>query len=423
MVSLVLRRFPVRQDTIARHGRGIVQGVISGMAAWRALRRYREIVCIFDKFFSIQYNNLFKIDHCFINIQYFDHCCFTFLAYISSCRKREQNDLRNGRGVVMVQFSVMTGGSLPVLESAMAGAARFAEAVRSAPNARAVSAHAGSVSVANDRQHVAASGRLAAEANARSAGARNAAAAVSLLQTADDALAEIGGRLDRLEGLAESARSGERSDLERAQLDTEFQSIKAEIDTIVEQTTFNGAALLQGGDGPGGALEISFRVGSGGDAADTITVTIAPASVADLSGGLDGGDIQSRAGAEAAVDDVATAQEAVGAIRAGIAGDIQRFFSAARHNRAIEASLEEAQSALSSPTVSVDMAQLLATRIAEDGGIRFTDRAIERIQQLLIGLDLPATQAEEKDGGAAREGDTTAAPSVSAGYEEAFDNA
>jgi len=297
----------------------------------------------------------------------------------------------------MVQFSILTGGSLPVLESAVAGAARFAEAVRSVPNARAVSAHAGSVTVSVDRQHVAASGRISAEANARATGSRNATSAVSLLQAADDGLSEIAARLDTLATLADTASSDDLSDAERATLNVEFQSIKAEIDTIVEQTTFNGTALLQGGDGPGGALEISVKVGTGSDAADTITVTIAPASVADLSSDLDTGDITTEANAETAADSVEAAQDAVNAIRAGIAGDIQRFAAAARNNQEIEGGLGDAAAVLTSPAVAVDMAQLLATRIAEDSGFRLSDQTIDRIQKLLIGLEIPSARAEDPD--------------------------
>ena len=69
---------------------------------------------------------------------------------------------------------------------------------------------------------------------------------------------------------------------------------------------------------------------------------------------------------------------------------------------------------LASPTVAVDMAQLLATRIAEDGGIRLTDRAIEQIQQLLIGLEPQGTRVVAKEGSrAATDGNTRALASQS----------
>ena len=178
-----------------------------------------------------------------------------------------------------------------MLESAVAGAGRFAAAIRNSSSGRGGSAEAEGTIVSGDRQHVAASAAFAAEAKARSAAALNAAEGSSMLQIADEALASIGIKLDELASLAGESEVGEKSTFERTQLDARFLAVKGEIDTIAAATTFDGVQLLQGGAGPGGEFQVSFKVGTGSDANDDITILIASASVSDLSAGLDTGGI------------------------------------------------------------------------------------------------------------------------------------
>lgn len=297
----------------------------------------------------------------------------------------------------MVQFSVLSSTSLPVLESAVAGASRFVEAVRGASSGRAFSGSGGGATVFSDRQHVAASGRFAVETNAQSAAASNAVAAASLLQTADDALVEIGAKLDQLAALAATAISGDLSQLEREQLDAQFRTLRSDIDAIAATTAFNGVALLQGGPGPGGVLEISFKVGTGAAEHDEITISIAPASVADLSPALAGGSVATQAGAWMARTDITEAAAAVDAMRAGIAGDRQRFAAAYRNSQSMRQASGTVREALTSPSAAIDLSHVLATRIAEEGGIEITERALDRLRELLIGFDQRPSAASAQD--------------------------
>jgi flagellin len=288
----------------------------------------------------------------------------------------------------MVQISFPSGASLPVRESTAAGAARIVGAIQGSSSGRAFSGHGnGGATVHSDRQHVVAAGRFAAEAKARSVAASNAVEASSLLQSADDALARIRAKLDQLIALAQRAASAHLSDFERAQLDALFQALKSEIDAIAATTEFSGVPLLQGGEEAGEDLEVSFKVGTGAAEQDEITVSIAPASAADLSAGLADDSLRSEAGAAEAEMDAAEAVEAVDAIRAGIAGDQQRFAAAYRTSRTMEQANESVRQALTSPSVAIDLSRVLAERIAEEGGVALTGRAIDRFRQLLMTFD------------------------------------
>lgn len=287
----------------------------------------------------------------------------------------------------MVQISVAQSRSLQAVESAVAGAGRLSEVVQAVASGRGGSSDSGGTSVFGDRQHVAASSRFRAEVQARSAANLNASEASSLLQTADDALVSIRTKLDRLAVLAESAEASDRSVFERAQYEVEFQATKTDIDAVASLTLFDSTQLLKGGGGAGGEFEVSFKVGTGNQESDEILVSIAPAAVADLSAGLGTGSVATQADATTAKSDVEAAQDAVDTIRAGIAGNIERFSIASRNNASIGQGAEESRAALTNPSVAVDLSRLVATRVAEEGGLDLTEEVADRVRQLLIQLD------------------------------------
>ncbi|MDR0548300.1 MAG: flagellin, partial [Deltaproteobacteria bacterium] len=77
-------------------------------------------------------------------------------------------------------------------------------------------------------------------------GVRNAADALSLVQTADGALAVIDAKLIHMKELAEQATNAILSTLERELVNSEYQAMAAEIDRIANSTNFNGVKLLDG---------------------------------------------------------------------------------------------------------------------------------------------------------------------------------
>ncbi len=102
-------------------------------------------------------------------------------------------------------------------------------------------------------------------------GIRNANDAISMIQTADGALAVIDEKLIRMKELAEQAATGTYNSTQRLMIDSEFQAMGAEIDRIARATDFNGIHLLDGSlagdhDGSGlnavGAMKIHFGTGN-----------------------------------------------------------------------------------------------------------------------------------------------------------------
>jgi flagellin len=77
-------------------------------------------------------------------------------------------------------------------------------------------------------------------------GLRNTADGISLLQTAEGAMAVIDEKLLRMRELAEQAATGTYTTLQREIINSEYQAMAAEIDRIATATNFNGVKLLDG---------------------------------------------------------------------------------------------------------------------------------------------------------------------------------
>ena len=86
--------------------------------------------------------------------------------------------------------------------------------------------------------------------------------AVSLVETADSALNEIGNIATRMQELATQASSPSLSDKERKFIFVEYEALREEIDRIATETKYNGLSLLAPPMGDENRAEtLQFRVG------------------------------------------------------------------------------------------------------------------------------------------------------------------
>jgi flagellin len=76
--------------------------------------------------------------------------------------------------------------------------------------------------------------------------ARNANDGISLAQTAEGALGEIGTNLQRIRELAVQSANATNSDSDREALNAEVTQLIAEVDRVAKQAEFNGTKLLDG---------------------------------------------------------------------------------------------------------------------------------------------------------------------------------
>jgi flagellin len=120
-------------------------------------------------------------------------------------------------------------------------------------------------SAKDDAAGLAISERMTSQIRGLNQAARNANDGISLAQTAEGALAEIGNNLQRLRELSIQSTNATNSAADRAAMQKEVDQIKAEIDRVAQTTSFNGAKLLDGN-----FLVQDFQVGA--NAGETISI-------------------------------------------------------------------------------------------------------------------------------------------------------
>ena len=98
----------------------------------------------------------------------------------------------------------------------------------------------------DDAAGLAISERMTSQIRGFNQAIRNANDAISMSQTAEGALGEIGNNLQRIRELAVQSRNASNSASDRTALNNEVQQLKAEIDRVASTTTFNGIKLLDG---------------------------------------------------------------------------------------------------------------------------------------------------------------------------------
>jgi len=118
---------------------------------------------------------------------------------------------------------------------------------------------------ADDAAGYAISQTMTSQINGINQASRNANDGVSLAQTASGALQEVVNDLQTMRDLAVQSLNATNSATDRADLDAQFQQLKADIDSVATQTQFNGVNLLDGS-----FQGASFQVGA--NAGQTITV-------------------------------------------------------------------------------------------------------------------------------------------------------
>ena len=135
-------------------------------------------------------------------------------------------------------------------------------------------------SAKDDAAGLSISERLSSQIRGSNQAARNANDGISLAQTAEGDMAQIGNNLQRMRELAVQSANATNSASDRAALDGEVQALSAEIDRAAQNSSFNGNKLLDGS-----FTAQKFQVGANSTANDSITIAqIASARTSALGG-------------------------------------------------------------------------------------------------------------------------------------------
>jgi flagellin len=180
---------------------------------------------------------------------------------------------------------------------------------------------------ADDAAGLTASESMRAQLVGQRAASDNIARGVTLLQTADSGLEQIGNMLVRLKELATQAADDTLNSSNRSAISAEGTALIAEISRIAQSTNFNGTALITSGRG---SSNLTFFIGDGtsGVAAANQTagigikgVTLSAAGLGSIGGTnvvLTVADLMTRVSAEALVTAADTAANTVAQMRTEI---------------------------------------------------------------------------------------------------------
>jgi len=116
---------------------------------------------------------------------------------------------------------------------------------------------------ADDTAGLGMSERIRSQLVGQRAAAGNISRAVTLLQTADSALAQVGDVLVRLRELAMQSADGTLAVADRSGIEAEATGLIAEIDRIANATTFNGISLIQSSGTVNSSTRLTFFIGDG----------------------------------------------------------------------------------------------------------------------------------------------------------------
>jgi flagellin len=201
---------------------------------------------------------------------------------------------------------------------------------------------------ADDAAGLAISENLKAQMRSTRQANRNANDGISMVQTAEGGLNEIGNIIIRLRELGIQASSDTVSDVERGFVDKEVQQLKSELQRISSVTTWGRTKLLDGS-----TPAYDFQVGIFNEESEDRITFNSSQNVATLDAlGLEGLDYTSKQGAQEALSSLDVAQESVNGMRSNL-GALQNRLLSTTQNLGV---FEENMSAANSRIRDTDMA-------------------------------------------------------------------
>lgn len=230
-------------------------------------------------------------------------------------------------------------------------------------------------SAADDAAALAISKMMTAELRALNQAQRNTMDGVSMLQTAEGAMAEMGDITGRMRELAVQASNGTLSDDQRSAINDEFNALRDELSRISDTAEFNGQKLLDGSASSGIALQVGTGSETGTDQINVELGQLDPSTLGDGSNNLDTQSLSSQSGALSALSVLDGAISDISGARGNI-GAMQNRLESTIENIAIEReNLMEANSRIEDTDVASEVSLLAQNQILSQSSISMLGHA------------------------------------------------
>lgn len=240
-------------------------------------------------------------------------------------------------------------------------------------------------SAADDAAGLAISEKMKAQIRSLQQAERNANDGISLIQTADGALNELHGIMDRLRELGIQSANGTYTDSDRVFINNEVKEMINEVNRIVDVTEFNSHKLLNGSKNSG----ISFQVGINNSATDVIKVSILDMHASRLGASastyLDAISVSTVSKALQAIDVVDGAISTISSQRSKLGASQNRLQVTVSNLASYRENLSSANSQIRDVDVASETADMARNNILMQAGTSVLAQA-NQIQQVALNL-------------------------------------
>ena len=231
-------------------------------------------------------------------------------------------------------------------------------------------------SAKDDAAGLAISASMTAQIKGMNQGIRNANDGISMAQTAEGALDEVGNMLQRMRELAVQKANGTYSSADTANIKSEQDALAAQITNVLANTKFNGQALFDGSAGSSGAVKLQ----AGANLSDQITVTFGNLAADSAITGVVASGASVTAATLANYD---TAIAKVANNRAGLGATQNRLQSAVNNLTSNATNLSDARSRIEDTDFSAETTALAKAQILSQASTAMLAQANQSQQSVL----------------------------------------
>jgi flagellin len=249
-------------------------------------------------------------------------------------------------------------------------------------------------SAKDDAAGLAIATKMTSEIQGLGAATRNANDGISLAQTAEGALGEVGNMLQRMRELTVQSSNGTNSTDDQQNIYAEQNQLADQIRSVIQNTTFNGVKLFQGSsdDGTGSATkDITLQVGT--NASDTLKISIANlgsatgalGKIVDFGATPDGmtGDSSATTPVVPSLSDFDDALKQITTTRAGLGATQSRLSSTINNLNTTVTNLTEARSRIEDADFSTETTAMAKNQILSQASTAMLAQANQSQQGVL----------------------------------------
>ena len=224
---------------------------------------------------------------------------------------------------------------------------------------------------------------LTSQIRGNNQGVRNAYDGISVAQTAEAALGQVGNNLQRIREIAVQSANGAISNDNRSQLQKEVDQLTQEVSRIIQTTNFNGTKLLTTNKG------ITFQVGASGSKDNQVVATgVELSGIKGYSATLTATGtvkVTTSGAASAAIKAMDTAIQKVTNTRATFGAIQNRFEAVIANTQAFVENLSASRSRIMDADFAAETAQLTRNQILQQAGTSILGQA-NQVPQAALSL-------------------------------------